>query len=183
MIIRTHRLVLRPWQESDADDLFKYAADPRIGPAAGWPVHTDAENSRSIIKNVLMVPETYAIALPDTHEAIGSIGLKFGEQSSLLRGENQAELGYWLGYDHWGKGYVPECAMALLEHGFITLGLDTIWCGCYDGNENSRRVQAKCGFKYSHSNENTYCPLLGEYRTEHISLLTRDEFIKTTRRT
>ena len=47
------RLILRPWTEADAESLYEYAKDPRVGPIAGWPVHTSVENSREIIKNVL----------------------------------------------------------------------------------------------------------------------------------
>jgi len=44
MIFETERLILRPWQESDADDLYRYASDPQVGPIAGWPAHTSVEN-------------------------------------------------------------------------------------------------------------------------------------------
>lgn len=47
MIFETERLILRPWQESDADDLYRYASDPQVGPITGWPVHTSVENSCS----------------------------------------------------------------------------------------------------------------------------------------
>lgn len=59
----TDRLLLRPWTEADAEDLYRYAKDPQVGPAAGWPVHTSVENSREIIKNVLLEPGTYAVCL------------------------------------------------------------------------------------------------------------------------
>ena len=49
MILETERLILRPWDESDAEDLYRYASDPAVGPIAGWPVHTSVENSREII--------------------------------------------------------------------------------------------------------------------------------------
>ena len=39
MIIKTERLVLRPWEEEDAENLYKYAQNPKIGPIAGWPPH------------------------------------------------------------------------------------------------------------------------------------------------
>ena len=58
MILRTRRLILRPWRESDAESLFEYARDQRIGPVAGWLPHTDVENSREIIRSVLSAPET-----------------------------------------------------------------------------------------------------------------------------
>ncbi len=61
MILETERLILRPWEESDAEDLFQYANNPEVGPIAGWPVHTSIENSKGIIKSVLSSPETYAV--------------------------------------------------------------------------------------------------------------------------
>ena len=50
MTLETERLILRPWKEDDAESLYKYAKDPKVGPIAGWPVHTSVENSREIIK-------------------------------------------------------------------------------------------------------------------------------------
>ena len=48
MILETERLILRPWEESDANDLFQYASNPEVGPIAGWPVHTSVENSKGL---------------------------------------------------------------------------------------------------------------------------------------
>ena len=62
-MIETERLILRPWQENDADALFKYARDPDIGPIAGWTPHTSVENSLEIIRTVFAAPETYAVVL------------------------------------------------------------------------------------------------------------------------
>ena len=66
MILQTERLFLRPWEDSDAEELYKYAKDPRVGPIAGWPVHTSVENSLEIIRGVLSEPETYAVVLKET---------------------------------------------------------------------------------------------------------------------
>ncbi len=41
--------------------LYEYAKDPRVGPIAGWPIHTSVEDSREIMKNVLSADETYAV--------------------------------------------------------------------------------------------------------------------------
>lgn len=41
--LETERLILRPWKEADAEECYKYAKDPRVGPIAGWPVHTSDE--------------------------------------------------------------------------------------------------------------------------------------------
>ena len=75
MELQTKRLILRPWQESDAEALYKYACNPNIGPIAGWPPHTSIGNSREIIKGVLSAPETYAVVLKETGETIGSVGI------------------------------------------------------------------------------------------------------------
>lgn len=56
-VLETERLILRPWEESDAEECYKYAKDPLVGPAAGWPVHTSVENTRQVIRDVLMVPQ------------------------------------------------------------------------------------------------------------------------------
>ena len=52
MILETKRLILRPWDESDAESLFEYAKDDRVGSIAGWPPHTSVENSREVIKTL-----------------------------------------------------------------------------------------------------------------------------------
>ncbi len=52
MILETERLILRPWAETDSESLCEYAKDGRIGPIAGWQVHTSVENSREIIRYV-----------------------------------------------------------------------------------------------------------------------------------
>ena len=75
MELQTKRLILRAWKESDAEALYKYARNPNVGPIAGWPPHTSVENSREIIKAVLSTPETYAVVLKETGEAVGSIGI------------------------------------------------------------------------------------------------------------
>ena len=59
-ILETERLILRPWLEDDAGELYKYASDPDVGPAAGWPPHTSVDNSRDIISTVLSASETNA---------------------------------------------------------------------------------------------------------------------------
>ena len=74
LMLRTERLTLRPWFESDADTLFKYASDPDVGPRAGWPPHNSVEESLEIIRTVFHNDSTWAIELNATGEAIGAIG-------------------------------------------------------------------------------------------------------------
>ena len=172
MILKTERLVLRPWQEQDADALYQYAKDPDVGPPAGWPIHTDVENSRQIIRDVLSKPEVYAVCREDG-TPIGSIGLHLNGSTDMTDRDDECELGYWLGKPFWGQGLIPEAAWELLRHAFEELGMRAVWCGYYEGNRKSARVQEKLGFVYQHRTEGLQVPLLGETRTGHCNLMTK----------
>ena len=71
--METERILLRYWQESDAEALFKYASGPDVGPRAGWPAHKSVEESREIIRTFFHNDTTWAIVLKETGEAIGCI--------------------------------------------------------------------------------------------------------------
>lgn len=176
MILYTKRLLLRPWEFSDAESLYEYAKDPAVGPIAGWPAHTSVENSRDIIRNVLSAPETYAVCLRGSDRAVGSVGLMVGKYSNLDLPEEEGELGYWIGVPFWGQGLIPEACEALICRAFAELHLQRLWCGYFDGNERSKRVQEKCGFIYHHTNRDVLVPLTGETHTEHISCLETREW-------
>jgi len=175
-MIETERLILRSWQESDAESLYEYAKDPQVGPIAGWPLHTSVENSLEIIRNVLSADETYAVCLKEDNKAIGSVGLIKPAQSHAKISESELEVGYWIGVPFWGNGYIPEAVRALQKHAFLDLNCSAMWCGYYDGNEKSKRCQEKCGFKFHHTEENKPCELMGDIRTEHFNYITKEEW-------
>ena len=175
MIFETKRLILRPWREEDAEELYRHAADPDVGPRAGWPVHTSVENSRDIIRDVLSAPDTYAVCLKTDGRPVGSVGL---HRKDLAQREDEYELGYWIGKEFWGQGLIPEAAREILRHAFEDLNMQTVWCGYYDGNEKSHRVQEKLGFLYHHTTEGIEVSLLGETRTGHASVMTRERWQK-----
>ncbi|HBX90035.1 GNAT family N-acetyltransferase [Alistipes sp.] len=176
LLIETERLLLRPWRETDAAALFRYAADPDIGPAAGWPPHTSVENSLEIIRTVFAAPETYAVVPKGSGEPVGCCGIMFSESlhtADMKRGE--AEIGYWIGKPYWGRGFIPEAVGALLSRCFDDLALDAVWCGYYEGNAKSKRVVEKCRFEYHHTNRDIATPL-GDRRTEHFYVMTRANY-------
>lgn len=173
MTIETKRLILRPWCEADAESLYEYARDARVGPIAGWMPHTSVENSREIIKTVLSADETYAVCRKEDNIAIGSVGLLVGKNSNLELPENEGEIGYWIGVPFWGQGLIPEAVRELTRHAFRDLHLERLWCGWFDGNEKSKRCQEKCGFLYHHTNMDIHWKLMDDIRTEHVSCLER----------
>ena len=175
MILETDRLILRPWCESDAEDLYTYASAPDVGPSAGWPPHTSVENSREIIRAVLFAPETFAVCLKESGKPIGSIGF---HRKDLAEAADEYELGYWIGKPFWGQGLIPEASRKMLRYAFEDLKMNRIWCGYYDGNEKSRRVQEKLGFVYQQRTEGIEVSLLGEIRTRHSNLMTKERWQK-----
>ncbi|MBR1813250.1 MAG: GNAT family N-acetyltransferase [Lachnospiraceae bacterium] len=177
MVLQTKRLILRPWEDSDAEDLYQYASHPDVGPIAGWAIHTSVENSREIIQNVLSAPETYAVVLKESGRPVGSIGLMIGKASNIGLPDTEGEIGYWIGVPYWGQGLIPEAVREIIRYGFENLNLGRLWCGYFDGNTKSRRVQEKCGFQYHHSADNVPCALEGVLRKEHISCLSREEWM------
>lgn len=178
MILETGRLILRRWEEADAEELYQYAKDPAVGPIAGWPPHTSVENSREIIRDVLTAPETYAVVLKETGKPVGSIGIMFGKNGNAPMGEQEAEIGYWIGVPYWGQGLIPEAVRELLRRCFEDLNCTAVWCGYYDGNLKSKRVHEKCGFRYHHTEKDKLCELMGDIRTEHFTYLTKENWEK-----
>lgn len=178
MKLETKRLILRPWQEDDAEDLYRYASRPEVGSPAGWQPHTSVENSRNIIKTVLSKPEIYAVCRKDG-KPIGSIGLHRKGCTDMTDRDDECELGYWIGQPFWGHGLIPEAAHELIRHAFEALGMRAVWCGYYDGNLKSRRVQEKLGFIYHHTTEGLEVKQMNEIRTGHVMLLTKERWSQT----
>ncbi|WP_028504704.1 GNAT family N-acetyltransferase [Ruminococcus sp. FC2018] len=178
MILETERLILRKWEESDAQSLYEYAKDPDVGPIAGWPPHKNVEESLDIIRNFFNDPYTFAVCLKQDNKAIGCVGLKIGDNTDLTDKSDECELGYWIGKPFWGRGIIPEAAGEILRYAFEDLKMSAVWCGYYDGNEKSKRVQEKCGFVYQFTSHDIDVPLLKEKRTGHVSLLTKEDWLK-----
>lgn len=177
-MFETRRLILRRWEDGDAEDLYEYAKDPDVGPIAGWPPHQSINESLNVIRNVLNGPEAYAICLKTDGNAIGAIELKLNGHTDLTERNDECELGYWLGKPFWGHGIMPEAAAEMLRHAFEDLGMQNVWCGYYDGNVKSRRVQEKCGFRYQWTTEGVDVPLMHEKRTGHVNCMTKNEWIR-----
>ena len=175
--LETKRLILRRWEDSDAESLYEYASNPDVGPIAGWPAHQSIEESRDVIKNVLSGKEAYAICLKEDGKAIGAIELKLNGHTDMTEKDDECELGYWLGKPFWGQGIMPEAAKEMLRHAFEDIGMQKVWCGYYEGNTKSKRVQEKVGFEYQWTTEDVDVPLMHEKRTGHVSLITKENWM------
>ena len=179
-MLETERLILRRWEESDAESLFEYARDPDVGPIAGWPAHQSIDESREVIKNVFSGKEAYAVCLKSDGRAIGAIELKlYGcRGNDLAAGDSECEMGYWLGKPFCGQGIMPEAAKEMLRYAFEDLGMTKVWAGYYEGNTKSKRVQEKAGFRYQWKSERVDVPLMHETPTGYVSSITREQWLQ-----
>ncbi len=173
MTLETERLLLRPFREEDAEALYEYASDPRVGPSAGWAPHRDVEESRRIIRTVFNAPHCFAVVEKAGGLLIGSVGFVGCHYETMPKPDD--EIGYALRPDRWGNGYIPEAVCELLRCGFAELGLRTIWCGHYDFNRRSCRVVEKCGFVYRFS-ERHFVEARNEECVELHYALTREQW-------
>ena len=158
---KTARLILRPWELTDAESVYEQACNPKIGAMCGWSPHASVAESREIIEHVLRKAHSFAICLDD-NKAIGSIGLLFQNDSILPLSDREAEIGYWLGEDFWGKGYATEAVQSVVAYAFEELSLVRLWGGTYQENTPSQRVLEKCGFYPHHTEERFFSKPTGE---------------------
>ena len=175
-VLMTQRLILRRWNQKDAEDLYRYACDPDVGPIAGWPPHKNPDESRAVIRDVLNGREAYAICLKEDRKAIGAIELKLNGHTDLTDRDDECEMGYWLGKPFWGRGIVPEAVTEMLRRAFEDIGIQKVWVGYYEGNSKSKRVQEKCRFRFQRKSEGVDVPLMQEKRTGYVSSLTKDQW-------
>jgi len=176
MILKTERLVLRLWTKEDAESLYLCAKDADVGTPAGWPAHKSVEESLNIINTIFNSPNCFAICKKENNEVIGSIEIKLGDRTDMTERTDECELGFWLGKDFWGNGYMPEAINAILRYCFEELNMSTIWCGYYEGNLKSKRVQDKTGFIFHHTCNDVPVPLLNETRTGHTNYMTKEHW-------
>ena len=115
--METDRIILRPWPESDAEILFKWASDPDVGPRAGWPPHLSVEESLETIRTVFNdITNTWAIELKETGEPIGAIGYGPSCECDLPARDGEPLVGYWVAKPYWNKGICTDALQLMLDH-------------------------------------------------------------------
>ncbi len=147
LTIETQRLILRPWRDSDAKALFKYASDPEVGPRAGWPPHKSVEESLQVIRNVFGEERMWAVELKETSEPIGCVGYLPSSHSNLSIDDDQCEVGYWIARPYWGQGICTEAMRQVVDYCFNVKGFTVLWGDYFPENPASGRVMEKCGFR------------------------------------
>lgn len=147
--IKTERLILRPWCSKDFDPFAKLNADPKVREYfPGLLNRQESDTSINLFSDHIKKFGWgfWAASLIQTGEFIGFIGL---EDVSFVAPFNKltpvVEIGWRLAFNHWGKGYATEGALASLEYGFNQLDLNEIVSFTTVANQRSRHVMEKIG--------------------------------------
>lgn len=142
--LETPRLLLRPWLETDAHDLFAIMHSPSVRDG-GWKPHTDMTESAAVLRGYLTSDDRFAVVLKETGHVIGSIRLTPDNNRGRYRARM---LNYVLAEEFRGNGYMTEAVMRVVQYVFADLDMDLISAFHYKGNERSRNVLMRCGFSY-----------------------------------
>ncbi len=147
-VIKTERLILRPFNHEDVNDLFEYASNPDITKYVLWYPHTSKYESLEFINNTVEAyiknePSPWAIEFVQTNKVIGSIG--FNNYS--IQNE-KADIGFAISKKYWGKGITVEALKPIIEYSFKKLNLHRLEAHCIVSNKASARVLEKAGMKY-----------------------------------
>jgi len=145
--LATKRLRLRPFTFDDQAAVFALVSDPEIARFVRFEAHRTPADTRAFLEFVAEhygrgEPFAWAIVLHEDGRLIGSCG--FVSQSPERKA---AEIGYWLGRPHWGKGYAVEAARELVRYGFEQMGLERVEAKCFLENIAGQRVIEKLGMK------------------------------------
>ncbi len=142
-ILESARLILRPFNIDDTDDVYLYASDSTVTKYLTWHPHESKKQTEDILKKFFInKPGVYAIELKENNMCIGCIDLRICPEHS------KASFGYVLNREYWSKGYMTEALELILCLVFTKLNLNRVESTHYVGNEGSGRVMQKCGMKY-----------------------------------
>ena len=149
-VLETQRLILREFKENDLTDFYEYASVDGVGEMAGWSHHENIETTKEILNSFIKDNKVFAIVYKENNKVIGSLGVeKYGMEEKLdeFKDLYGRSIGYVLSKNYWGKGLMKEAVKCVINYLFDECNLDFIICGYYLFNNQSKRVQEKCGFK------------------------------------
>ena len=167
--VETERLRLRPFAAGDLEKFHAICSDAQIAGDGGWKRHGSEEESREIMRRYFLNHKAvWAIELKTGGGLIGAIGFNNDQRRDNPGARN---LGYWLGRQYWGNGYMTEAVKAVTGYAYAKLGVGVVTAACFTGNHRSRRVLEKCGFVEEGTLHFSVKEEDGTFRDEHIFYL------------
>jgi RimJ/RimL family protein N-acetyltransferase len=175
--IQTDRLLLRPYEEGDLDDLYDLQSRPEVARFLYWDPRTMTQVEESLSKKMaltLIAVEGDSLSLAVTEKSggpvIGDLHLHYA--SAIHR---QAEIGYVFHPAVHGQGFATEAARALVDLAFGHLNLHRVWAGLDARNVRSAALLERLGLRReAHLIENEW--VKGEWTDEVIYAVLADEW-------
>ena len=173
-VLKTKRLILRPWRKEDLDDFFEYASVDGVGQMAGWLPHQNKDDTQMILDSFIDKRRTFALEYQG--KVIGSLGIEEYDEDKFpeLKDKKCREIGYVLSKNYWGRGLMPEAVKEVIRYLFEEVQLDVILCSHFLSNHQSQRVQEKCGFR--HYAYGTYETRYGTVEEDETNIMTREDW-------
>jgi len=137
---------LREWNEADLDSLVKYANNHNVAKwlTNGFPHPYTDKDGKAYLSMIANDNPTKVFAIEVNREAVGSIGIF--PQTDIH--EKNAEMGYWLAEEYWGKGIMTKAIKEIVNYGFLTFDIVRIFARPFSTNLNSQRVLEKAEFVF-----------------------------------
>lgn len=144
MRLELSRSVVRDWDAADAESLVRHANDYEVWRQLRdqFPHPYTRQDADAWISKVSQNDPPTSFAVTVDGEAVGGIGVHPRDDVYRL----SAELGYWLGRAHWGKGIMSEAVAAVTDWAFDALGMVRVDAAVFETNPGSARVLEKAGF-------------------------------------
>jgi len=144
-IIKTERLLLRPFKIDDYKDMFNnWANDKEVTKFLSWKPHQNPEESLKILEQWCSKYKNsnfFQWCIEYDNKAIGSIGV-----ISSLEKDNLAEIGFCIGKNYWNQGITTE-ALCAIKNFLINKVQYKILIGAHHiENKSSGKVFIKSGF-------------------------------------
>jgi len=147
--LKTERLVLRPFEIGDLDDVHAYRSRCEVSRFLYDEPLGHEETAEKLSKWAELYELTeagqslaLAVVLVEANQVIGEVDLKW-----LNEEHRQGEIGYIFNPDFHGEGYAREAAEVMLRLGFEELGLHRIIAECDSRNEPSWRLMERLGMR------------------------------------
>ena len=143
--IKIDEVLLRPLEMSDAPSFAKHANNRKIWLYVRdqFPHPYSLEDAQHFISMSMRYEIPRQLAIVVDGEAVGACGLLL--QADVYR--KNAEIGYWVGEEYWGKGIATKAITALKSHAFTYFDLNRLYAGVFETNPASMRVLEKAGFE------------------------------------
>ncbi|UFH53805.1 GNAT family N-acetyltransferase [Spirosoma sp. KNUC1025] len=164
---------LRPWREGDEESLVRQASNRRIWNNVRdfFPYPYTPRDASAWVRSNKSYQQPNNLAIDIDGKAVGNIG--FTVKDDIYR--YNAEIGYWLGEDYWGRGVMTQALPIMTTYIFKNFQVNRIFACVLEGNIGSMRVLETAGYRHEAIHQKAAVKN-NQYLDEHIFAMLRSEY-------